>query len=186
MKRRRSNPDVPMPVLLIGAAAVGGAIVWWLTRPTANDVPTTVRQPLSVSEPLAIMGGVQELPQEGRCPPGQTWGWSGEGRGGNARCVPITVEPISDVQVRQSDVLLSPEDEARRILEANLTPDQRAVFSVSAEALNKRTSQRQATRPDRVREAALRGITERQVIEADRREYDAAYDELLRQAAQLK
>lgn len=184
MKRRRPNPDVPMPVLLIGAAAVGGAIVWWITRPKANDVPVTARQPIAVSEPMAIMGGGVRM--DGTCPPGQKWGWSGEGRGGNAGCVPITVEPISDVQVRQSDVLLSPEAEARRTLEANLTTDQRAVFSVSAEALNKRTSQLQATRPDRVREAALRGITERQVIEADRREYDSAYDELLRQAAQLK
>jgi hypothetical protein len=182
--KRHANPDVPLPILLVGAAAFGGALVWWITRPKTNDVPATSRQPIAVSEPMAIMGG--GLRMDGACPPGQEWGWSGQGRGGNARCVPITVEPISDVQVRQSDVLLSPEEEARRVAEVNLTPAQREVFSSSLEALNKRTSQLQATRPDRVREAALRGITERQVIEAARREYDSAYDELLRQAAQLK
>lgn len=83
-------------------------------------------------------------------------------------------------------VVLPPEEEARQLAEYNLTPAQREVFSSSLEALNKRTSQLQATRSDRVREAARHGITERQVIEQARREYDSAYDELLRQAAQLK
>ena len=224
--KRHANPDIPLPVLLVGAAAFGGAFVYWMTRPKANDVPATATQPLTVAEnrpiydriggvqttPLTvvenrpIMGGVQNLPQYGTCPPGQEWGW-GEGRGGNARCrlilsnedrvqAELQYQALDSIANPQSmdkvpqiilhNVVLPPEEQARQVAEINLTPAQRAVFSSSLEALNKRTSQLQATGPDAVRQAARHGITERQVIEAARREYDSAYDEMLRQAAQLK
>ena len=41
MKRRR-NPDVPTPVIVLASVAAGGALAWWLLRPTtpALSAPT--------------------------------------------------------------------------------------------------------------------------------------------------
>ncbi len=40
--RRRRNPDVPTPVIVLASVAAGGALAWWLLRPTtpALSAPT--------------------------------------------------------------------------------------------------------------------------------------------------
>ena len=109
MKRRRPNPDVPTPVLLLGAVAFGGALVYWLTRPAPNTVTLAVPQPLTDAQHMAMIGnGIPSLPDavmadreriaamagigsapgpDGACPPGLSAQW-GSGRGGQRTCQP--------------------------------------------------------------------------------------------------
>ena len=95
MPRKHHNPDVTTPVVVVVSVAVGAALANRVLRPSSTPAVVTERQSLATAPPLgAIVGGVRDdLPTgNGQCPPGTSWGWGTNGRGGHAYCRPIEPE----------------------------------------------------------------------------------------------
>ena len=56
MKRRR-NPDVPTPVIVLASVVAGGALAWWFLRPTtpALPIPSTFVPPVTRESAAALI-----------------------------------------------------------------------------------------------------------------------------------